>query len=793
MRLIGRMLLAILLLLGASYGWYALNLNISFKDQTLEPWEDNYERYITYLIRPGETLQFDVPNEATQIRILHTAVGRAAEDKTVAFKFAAEGQVALTETYTLSVSGEPSPAAASPQPPARFFDSPDGAAASTTKLHIVSFTQSQSFNEFALTLTESDRPFAIRVAVLEQYDEKSVSRVWQRMTEEKKQAFFEDHIYPMPLIPAQERTARLMQRWRPVGPSSESSQAVISRTLFVNEQLEARLEERQRVDELAVIGPQRWFTVDTRQTPAIKAATCQPITEAEASGLTISWVTETGGRAVKRLQSEQQRLRLPSAQRLYRFSADRRCQLNFYDAAGAGVTVDTNYLRAALAPRTDALTFALVSAAEQAQPLRLDARLVTSAGASLPADMALAWSVTDKAGAVLLQGSLHPVVQLNPYQVTVDSSLLSTVHEKRSEYIVAPATAAQLNVRLLSAASGDGVDALVNLYTRPAQLAYRVEPSDEEEPEQQSIPKWFLSQPAGQSNGQPAETRLLAWQSPLPEVVVNEMAEQQWYRLTSLEQAPYYELLLQEPQTEATEVAARLSFYPLQTNNAEYVLTTEEHEQAVTPQLVYQKSGERPVPVVIKVDGETLRDDWLYSSSGKLFLPPMQQGRYRLSLETPTAVNWYGNYQATEGQSLYRVRSAYQLRDTLTFDVRKRADEEWLTFNYFPAVGAAHEVSIRVEKRDRVGVFSDYTVSTRVFPIAERTAQRAVSLLNQDQPRIWQPLRLPFSLGADLNSGTYRVTVTSSVPNSGYVQAGYLAIAGEYETDVYREIMNASF
>lgn len=798
MRLIGRLLFALLLLIAVGYGWYAIDLNVNFKERPVKPWEDNYERFITYLIRPQQTLHFDVPNDATQIRILHTPVGLADEEETAEFAFQSEGRAALSETYTLSVAASPE-GLKEQQPPVRFFQSPDGPLAGVTKFHIVSFPQRQPPGEFSITLKEGTRPFAIRVAVLEQFDEKSVARVWQRMADDKKQSFFEDHIYPMALIPEAERTARLTQRWRPIGPTSQSSEAVVSQTLFVDEQLDARTEAIEATDELAVIGPQRWITVDTQAQQAIETAACRPLIGSGPVKLTRAAITAEGHFSSQQiqLQSESQRMQLPALKQRYRFSADKRCELSFYDANGERVTVDNQYLRGAVASVSTDLRFALVGDSEQVQPIRLDARLVTLDGTELPDSMKLDWTIIDQSGRALLQGQLTPRVTPNPYQVTVDSSLLSTVHEKQSEYIVAPATASELKLRLTSAEAVEGADVLadvlVNVYTRPVDLAYQVEQSDEDEPQQQQLPKWFISRSIGQSNGVPAETRLLSWQTPLSEPVAGEPQEEHWYGLTSLEQAPYFELFLEEQHSAVQAVDSGLAFYPINPDEFDYKLTADAHNQAVTPQLVYQKAAQNPVAVRLSINGNKLRDDWLYASSGKLFLPSMAQGDYQLSLSTGTPVSWYSNYQAADKQSLYRVRSAYRLVNRLTFDVDKAAGEEWVTFNYFPSTADPHQVSIRVEKRDRIGVFSDYTVAERTFSIAAREQSPTVSLLNQDMGAIWQPLRLPFLLGSDLDAGSYRITVTSSSTSSGYVQAGYLASPPDYQTEIYKENENAPF
>ncbi|MDN7129654.1 hypothetical protein J6I92_07200 [Pseudidiomarina sp. 1APR75-15] len=801
MRMLGRLLLLLLGLALLAALWYAAQLSLqSLQKIDVQPWEDDYEQSTVYILQPGETFEFDVPNEATQLRILHTPVGVVADDEQATLQFTARPNASLSESYNVMLYGEEAPVGE--QLPGRFFDSPQDTLAGITQLHVVSFAQRQSLNEFALTLTESSRPIAIRVAVLVQYDEASVSRMWQRLNEEQKARFFEDHIYPVELVPERERAARLMQRWQPIGPADASSERINSRILFVNEQAEVfENDEDQITDELAVIGPERWFTIDTRVQTNLQEFACESLSGAASTELQLRSVTEAGESVVTpvRLDAESPRAQLPAQPGLYQLSARARCELVFYDANGEMVSADYNYLRASVVQPDSSLTFALVPDARQAQPLRLDARRLTRRGAAPAQDLSLQWRIVDAAGEELLSGQLQPQLEPNPYQVSVDSSLVSTVHEKSSQYIVAPAHSAELRVSLSHAPATMAGQVLINLYTRPADLAYRVEPGNEDEPQQQSIPKWFLAYPMLNNTELPVVTQLISWQMPLPEPAATAEAgvEEQWYTLTSVNEAPYFELFLAagEPgqQLEVTADSAHLVYAPVAGDGSRYVVSAPGHAQKVRPQLVYQKATDAPVPVEIKLNGQLVAKDWLNARSGRLFLPALAQSDYTLTLTAPTAVQWYSNYQPVSAQPHYRVRNGYKLTQPLTFVVDKTAEEEWLTFNYFPAIAAPHQLTLTLEKQEQVGVYADYTVAKRSFPLAAAERSPSVVLLNQNQAPVWQPIRLPFLLGRDLAEGRYRVTVSTSAPNSGYVQAGYSAAVPLYQIEIYTEDGNALF
>ncbi|RUO63652.1 hypothetical protein [Pseudidiomarina insulisalsae] len=812
MRLLGRLLLFILTLAvlgGAGYGLMQVISGLNVRD--VPPWEESYEQSTVYMLQPGETLNFDVPNDATQLRILHTPVGLPAAEGEATLHFSAHPDETLSETYNVALRPEEAPPAG--ELPPRFFDAPTDTLAGLTQLHVVSFAERQRLNEFSLTLRQSAQPLAIRVAVLERYNEQAVARIWQRMSAEQKTAIFEDHIYPVELIPVAERRARLQQRWQPIGPASASDGRIVSRTLFVSEDAEALEETEAAIDELAVIGPQRWFTVDTRVQRTITAISCASLTATDpvqlsrqlTRQLTLSSVTSDGQLHVEQvlLNSNTETYTLPTTPNLYQIAANKRCELSFYDAQGDIVSADYNYLRASVVQPVQTLEFALVDEAQQVQPLRLDTRLVTNATLQQLEAPTLRWRIVDADGKQLLSGMLTPQASVNPLQVSVDASLETHVHEKTSRYIVAPANAAQLQIDYATPPTPTSGQVLVNVYTRPVDLPYQVQASDENEPQQQSIPKWFLSYPIQQQGSVPPASRLLSWQHTLPPstAVTATATQEHWYSMESVNNAPYFELFMPEQpeeQPEASEDAAeqgpaQLIYAPIDSSDGSYQLTTPEHPQQVRPQLVYQKGTQEPVPATIYLNGELLSHDWLNADTGRLLLPALPQGDYQLKIETPAVVRWYSNYQPASAQPTYRVRNAYKLERQVTFSVEKRADEEWLTFHYFPAIGASQQVTLTLEKQEQVGVYADYTVAKRTFNLpAPETAPTTV-LLNQAHAPIWAPTRLTFLLGRDLAPGRYRITVSSSASQGGYIQAGYLAEAPTYQIEIYTEDGNALF
>lgn len=800
MRMLGRLILFVVGLAALLALVYAARVGMTlWQTQQVQSWEDTYDQSIVYVLDPGETFEFDVPNEAIQLRILHTPVGVSRNDEVVTLSFVARPKQSLSETYRVTLNGEK--AIPTERLPDRFFDSPQDNLAGTTKMHVVSFAQRQDLNQFSLTLAQSSRPLAIRVAFLAHHDEASSQLTWQRLNEENKTRLFEDHIFPVELVPQRERLTRLMERWQPIGPTASSYGRVNTRSLFVSERADAFDNEQEIVDELAVIGPQRWFTVDTRSQRNMKAFTCSNLSQGTALELELSSVNSIGKLETKKfkVKSENSRFPFPVKPALYQLTANQHCELIFFDENDNIISADYNYLRASIVQPNSHLAFALVPSARQKQPLRLDVRRLTRNVEAQPDSLEIQWRIVDSAGEQLLSGQLKPPTQPNPYQVSVDSSLTSTVHEKASHYIVAPANAAELQVQLHKPPASLSGQVLVNLYTRPAGLAFVVNAKDTNKPSKQNSPKWFLSYPLLNDKRLAAATRLISWQVPLEDLsnATETDVNAHWYTLKSINEAPYFELFLAEENQQQEDGlnagSAHLIYAPINIDGSGYRVSAPSHAEKVRPQLVYQKDTDVPVPVEIQLNGKAVLKQWLNARSGRLFLPTLAQADYDLTITSPEAIQWYSNYQQVSGKQHYRVRYAYKLEQTLNFVVNKTAEEEWVTFNYFPAVTAPHQVTLTLEKQDTVGVYADYTVAKRSFPLTAVTTAPSVRLLNQNQAPLWQPVRLPFLLGSDLKEGRYRITVTSTTPQSGYVQAGYSAAAPLYQIEIYSEDDHALF
>ncbi|NQZ07333.1 MAG: hypothetical protein HRT35_09255, partial [Algicola sp.] len=158
---------------------------------------------------------------------------------------------------------------------------------------------------------------------------------------------------------------------------------------------------------------------------------------------------------------------------------------------------------------------------------------------------------------------------------------------------------------------------------------------------------------------------------------------------------------------------------------------------------------------------------------------------HHISIEGSANTRWYINHLTPKAQG-HRIRSAYALEHTLTFEISKQSDKEWVTFYYFSAVAAAHTIKISLEHDYQSGEYEAHTIPGRVFlipgaapgvmksTIEGQFDEGPVYLLNQDKPALPRGYLLKFPLDKDLSPGQYSLNVSSDRHNSGFVQASYV-------------------
>jgi hypothetical protein len=232
------------------------------------------------------------------------------------------------------------------------------------------------------------------------------------------------------------------------------------------------------------------------------------------------------------------------------------------------------------------------------------------------------------------------------------------------------------------------------------------------------------------------------------------------------------------------------TYQALSANRLAVNFVADDQRKTLRPSLVYvQQEPVKPNKVSVSVDQQPPFEYWLAAPAGRLALPAMDAGQHYITIDGIDSQQWFIN--KTENQGTYRVRSAYQLAERLTFEISKQIDREWLTFQYFPSISDAHTITIKLLHRLPSGEFSAHTVPNRSYHIPAHTGQGSAYVLNQGKRQLYLPQTLKFPIDEDLATGNYQLQVQTDSSYSGFVQASYVNNEITEILQQYTEVENA--
>ncbi len=775
MRILGRLLILIIVLGLIALSDFPWEFDFNFNKKTQVSWADEYQSYPAFWLHPDTKLTYELPSNIRQLRLIFTPITGSTSNAQVIFE---DNQM---QSRTIELEFKEENNIIDTGLPKRFFNGPSDQQAGLSEIKLINVAAGAQLSKFSLMLTGSDVPIAARIAVLEQQPEQKLPLRWARMHESKKEQLLSEHIYPSELVATSERLAGLAYRWLPVGPSATEGEELDRVTLFVRKGNIEQEDVQVPIDALNVIGPLRWQTFDAAQIGELAELRCSSINDDKLDYLAVTRVVpETLEQKQEFYQGDSSLISVSLGPQpgFYKVAASHPCELGFFDHESNEIDLPRQYFRSTVLSPDQDIQYQLAPNTTSKQPLRLDARIVADITTSIPTQIPIDWMVLDLNNTPLLTGTLHVSNEVNQYQSSADDPLSQQVYQKESQFILAPANAAKLLVKKGQTDTTEGspqFSVLVNAYARPDNLPLLVSPDVEDrDTKTLDVAKWFLMQPEANKAAAPLQQHLLTWNTPLPEPRETQQ-NNQWESLTSIENAAIYELLVKELYYPKDDSAARpqLLYSPINGTHNTINLLADNQQRRITPQLLYSRSKTGPTQVTLQWDNQQPTTEWLYAPAGRVNLPSTQAGQHQLSILSSEPVNWYINYLAAQDDTVYRVRQAHQLQKTLTFNVQKTEASEWISFRYFPATAKAHTISIRVATKRSSGQSDDYTIPERKFLIPEQTSVATVSMLNQDQHRLWSPHKLNFLLGSDLDNSQHQITVTTSLPDSGFLQAGY--------------------
>lgn len=425
-----------------------------------------------------------------------------------------------------------------------------------------------------------------------------------------------------------------------------------------------------------------------------------------------------------------------------------------------------NVVRGYFARPNQPLTYALALNSTVSQPLRLDIRGLSASKNGVN------WQVLDKEGHRLLAGHLPATSHQDIYE-TLPQASDNTLYGKSSRYIMAPANSATLVV------DSPVEQMMINVFTRPLNLGHLM---DEKQP------KWFMTLPSGHQSLKANGASQIFYQQQRPLLAdVNDNEPSKWLTLKTSSDEPSFALL--EP--------GGSGYQPIGKGRWSGVFSG---KKDISPELVYLQTHPMTSPqkVTVTIDNEHRIEHWLTAAAGRLSLPGLTSGKHPININGPAQTQWFINLpqgnQPQEKQPQkkqeqgYRIRNAYALTKTLTFNIQKQAGQEWISFHYFPATAQAHEISIKLNHDYQHGESEEHTVPLRRYQITAVQNKASVYVLNQNRPALWPGTILKFALDADLLNRHYALTVTSDAAEVGFIQASYVLDGVTDSLQLYREV-----
>jgi hypothetical protein len=736
-------------------------------------WDAEHNAYTVYWLDEQQPLNFNIPANAEQIRVLFTAVvAHSVDNYSVNYQmFDSKGE--MTQATRGFINDSELPLVAEGQLPQRFFARPDGLRAWLSRGFFIDNVAANPVKSIRLALASSSGArIAVRVSVLERKADNDVPVLWQRMRRDKRLQLMEDNIYPPDLVLEQQRRAVLKYSWLPLGPEGIRGKDHQQSTLFISNDIRAP----QQVDALPVVnhmlaGAEKVFSFVNTPELGVASISCEP-----PDGSSPQWVellkqplSSRSDPDSQRYQVEQLPITVQSDGALYQLSSDNWCQVKLLNAQGDQVDIPAKVQRGYTVGPEQSLSYALTVAGDQLQPLRIDGR-----GLGGTAQLLL-WQILAENDSVLMTGQL----QLNELQDSYER--LPTAHLEQTEplqakattYILAPANAARLVITTAD------IQALVNVYTRPLILPHL----DLVEQQQQQL-QWFTLLPQDH-NRLRAEQRSQVFyyqQRPLDLPQTTDAVASQWQMLPTVIPRASFTVVVPDPK----------GLYKPLDHGLQTINWIDGKRQTVRPTLIY--SGEQAVQgkkITIDIDGQSV-DHWLGSATGKIGLPSVSAGKHQFQVSGVDGLQWFVNKvkdtKAENRAKGVRTRQVYKLVPGLQFTIEKTTTTEWLSFNYYPTNNQAHRVKLQLIQVQGAGEYQTHTVPIRTFAIPAQTDAPQVKLLNQNAQSLWPGYVLRFPLFADLKPGVYQLGFTGV---GGYVQASYIKDNMEQLLRQYREVANA--
>lgn len=330
----------------------------------------------------------------------------------------------------------------------------------------------------------------------------------------------------------------------------------------------------------------------------------------------------------------------------------------------------------------------------------------------------------------------------------------------------------------------NGAPVLVSLYNRPPGLVKPVRvPRDSFafERRDKSIRDWFLLKPLNYTElEQRQRTVLLVVQGRPPQWDFDLLAgNYQWRALYPVKpaNARLRRIFLERDSLTEIREKAKESIYEKIPIGKTGTVTLSPGKSTV--KMIWINRTGKLSPLSVFLERKLFWRGRINHSRGRVSLPALSPGRYRIRVETDKAIDIYMTPADIDNRMLYQERLALLMEPGgCTFIYPKEEKEERLNLRLFSPIGTSApcrvDVEIRRINREKGRVLSQWTLAKRTYTVkpAGGPSWPVLDTRNQQTDR---GQSLFFPLGEDIKPGTYEVKVKSS---TGYYLSAARLVPG---------------
>ncbi|MGX5174027.1 hypothetical protein ACUR5C_08405 [Aliikangiella sp. IMCC44653] len=744
--------------------------NVALFEEQADASSQNYLQSKVFWFNHKKQLTFSIPANSNQVRILLTAEQSHVQEQNMLVTFLLQGKSTkkLQENVVFS---SPNKQEQSDKSGLRYFDRVGSINASLSFEKL--FNISKGVKKLTIEIESHEFNVAARVYSLENLSQPKAELIWKRAHPNERQALLLPHIYPADLVKEEERQTSLSTRWGTLGPDGVDGVDYQSGVLLVNKEQQEASIKRQTSGQIR-IGKNRIFTYHNNAGINFNALSCHSDFDNNVS-LAISSIaaeTEELKKSVLNIATNE-KIAIEGEPTAIQFSSDKPCRLRFYNSLNEEIQLEQNRRTSIYLTDKKELSYRLKLNSSSLQAIRIDVRGILLKDDPSDKLATVELQLHDQSGNLIERYSRELSLVENPFEYIEDIAVQKKITANNSYYIKAPKDAFKFSVKV------NGIDALVRVYARPLELPiyftrqYQIDSAIDniDESATKSTQVWFGINPI-ETNSSIIKLQTL-WNLPLERKLANRnMWRNQWVSLLSDDFVTNNVFYL-ENRTIDTPSITRF----VQIKNRESLLfATPYNNNNIKPQLVIIRNTQQPEELSVQINNSEVVSTWIAGKVSVINLPRISAGRHDIAIKANNINSYYINYVTLNSfKSAHKV-AAVPINNGVVLNLQKQAEEESITLRYFSKIKTPHQVIISLNKVNDFGLSNSLTLPTRVINYIPTNNSNPSMVYLLEQPTQWidSATVLHFPLKSDLPPGKYKLTIKSTVDNSGYIQAGYL-------------------